>query len=26
LEAVYESLRFASKALKRVIVVTETPS
>ncbi len=26
LEAVYEALKFASKALKRVIVVAETPS
>jgi len=26
LEAVYEALRFASKALKRVIVIAETPS
>ncbi len=26
LEAVYEALKFASKALKRVVVVAETPS
>jgi len=26
LEAVYEALKYASKALKRVIVVAETPS